>query len=65
MNIRDDDQVSAVALVVESEAATAATVLGDQAVVPVDPDAPDLIDAPDAPAADEPADAPDEPDESE
>jgi DNA gyrase subunit A len=29
MNIRDDDQVSAVALVVESEAATAATVLED------------------------------------
>jgi DNA gyrase subunit A len=29
MNIRDDDQVSAVALVVESEAATAAPVAGD------------------------------------
>jgi DNA gyrase subunit A len=29
MNIRDDDQVSAVALVVESEAETAATVAGD------------------------------------
>jgi DNA gyrase subunit A len=29
MNIRDDDQVSAVALVVESEAQTAAQVLGD------------------------------------
>ena len=29
MNIRDDDQVSAVALVVESEAATAATVIDD------------------------------------
>ncbi len=41
MNIRDDDQVSAVALVVESEAATAAPVLGE----PVDlasPDAPPL-----------------------
>jgi len=30
MNIRDDDQVSAVALVVESEAATAARVLGEE-----------------------------------
>jgi DNA gyrase subunit A len=29
MNIRDDDQVSAVALVVESETSTAATVAGD------------------------------------
>ena len=29
MNIRDDDQVSAVALVVESEAQTAAQVIGD------------------------------------
>jgi hypothetical protein len=29
MNIRDDDQVSAVALIVESEAATAAPVAGD------------------------------------
>jgi len=38
MNIRDDDQVSAVALVVESEAATAATVLGEEPVEPVDPD---------------------------
>jgi DNA gyrase subunit A len=30
MNIRDDDQVSAVALIVESEAATAARVLGEE-----------------------------------
>ena len=30
MNIRDDDQVSAVALVVESEASTAAPVVGDE-----------------------------------
>jgi DNA gyrase subunit A len=30
MNIRDDDQVSAVALVIESDAATAATVLDDE-----------------------------------
>ena len=29
MNIRDDDQVSAVALVVESDGATAAQVVGD------------------------------------
>ena len=36
MNIRDDDQVSAVALVVESETSTAATVAGD---VDVDIDA--------------------------
>jgi DNA gyrase subunit A len=33
MNIRDDDQVSAVALVVESEAATAATVVGDEVIL--------------------------------
>jgi DNA gyrase subunit A len=39
MNIRDDDQVSAVALVVESEAATAAPVFDDSAPV-------DLLDAP-------------------
>ncbi|HXO10275.1 MAG TPA: DNA gyrase subunit A [Solirubrobacteraceae bacterium] len=36
MNIRDDDQVSAVALVVESEAATAAPVIED--VPPAEPD---------------------------
>ena len=34
MNIRDDDQVSAVALVVESEAATAAAVIDDEAPLP-------------------------------
>ena len=39
MNIRDDDQVSAVALVVESEAATAATVADDEP--PVVGDEPD------------------------
>jgi hypothetical protein len=32
MNIRDDDQVSAVALVVESETATAAPVVEDDKV---------------------------------
>ena len=32
MNLREDDQVSAVALVVESEATTAAPVLGDEDV---------------------------------
>ena len=38
MNIRDDDQVSAVALVVESEAATAAAVIGDEVtLVDADP----------------------------
>jgi DNA gyrase subunit A len=44
MNLRPDDQVSAVALVVESEAATAAPVLGE----PIDlasPDAPVESDA--------------------
>src|SRR5262249_51984656 len=39
MNIRDDDQVSAVALVIESEAATAAPVAEDSAPV-VDDEAP-------------------------
>jgi hypothetical protein len=33
MNIRDDDQVSAVALIVESEAETAAPVIDDDARV--------------------------------
>jgi DNA gyrase subunit A len=46
MNIRDDDQVSAVALVVESEAATAATVADDQ--LPLDAAASDVdLPAPD------------------
>jgi DNA gyrase subunit A len=45
MNIRDDDQVSAVALVVESEAATAAQVLEDEAVA--EADAPPEADLPD------------------
>jgi DNA gyrase subunit A len=40
MNIRDDDQVSAVALVVESEAATAAPVAGDEPLDLLDSDAP-------------------------
>jgi DNA gyrase subunit A len=39
MNIRDDDQVSAVALVVESEAATGAPVADDDAPVPSGEDA--------------------------
>ncbi len=38
MNIRDDDQVSAVALVVESETATAATVVGEAEPVVIDGD---------------------------
>jgi hypothetical protein len=48
MNIRDDDQVSAVALVVESDAPTAASVVDDGAPV-------DLTDsgAPDVPMADD------------
>jgi DNA gyrase subunit A len=45
MNIRDDDQVSAVALVVESEAPTAAPVAGDEPVVVDDSafDEPELV----------------------
>jgi DNA gyrase subunit A len=41
MNIRDDDQVSAVALVVESEAETAATVIDDAGAAP-EPEPPTL-----------------------
>ena len=52
MNIRDDDQVSAVALVIESEAATAAPVAEDD---PLGASLPD-DDALDAPADDAPAD---------
>jgi DNA gyrase subunit A len=37
MNLRDDDAVSAVALVMESEAATAAAVVGDEPVEPSPP----------------------------
>ena len=37
MNIRDDDQVSAVALVVESEAETAAPVIEDEPITPAAP----------------------------
>jgi DNA gyrase subunit A len=63
MNIRDDDQVSAVALVVESEAQTAAQVLGDNGdngAAPVE-DVPDLPtdDVPDLPI-DDAAPPPDE-----
>jgi DNA gyrase subunit A len=57
MNIRDDDQVSAVALVVESEADTAAKVAGDAPISVADDDVPapaDVADIPDDPAADEP-----------
>ncbi len=42
MNLREDDQVSAVALVVESEAQTAAQVVGDDLPDPVDPDVPEV-----------------------
>ena len=65
MNIRDDDQVSAVALVVESDAATAATVIDDGLGTGTDAFAPDAAtddaatdDAPmdEAPADEAPAD---------
>ena len=63
MNIRDDDQVSAVALVVESEAQTAAQVIGDNGddgAAPVAEELTALID--DAPApADDPAGPADDP----
>jgi DNA gyrase subunit A len=69
MNIRDDDQVSAVALVVESEAATAAPVADDDQLA-LDPDGiaiesgeaatePDEFDDPDAEDEDEDFDEPD------
>jgi DNA gyrase subunit A len=56
MNIRDDDQVSAVALIVESEAATAAPALDDPSAPPVDltESAPPVDDA--APAEDDSGD---------
>ena len=65
MNIRDDDQVSAVALIMESEAATAAPVIGDEPLDLLSSDTPELpavtegdgepVDGPetDAPAAEE------------
>ena len=66
MNIRDDDQVSAVALVVESEASTAAPVLDDEATPPVleggeEPTPPALDDEAIPPALDE--DEPNPPDD--
>jgi DNA gyrase subunit A len=56
MNIRDDDQVSAVALIVESEAATAAPTLDDPSAPPIDltESAPPVDDA--SPAEDDAAD---------
>jgi DNA gyrase subunit A len=66
MNIRGDDQVSAVALVMESEAATAAPVIGDEPLDLLSSDAPELPDVsaagPDG--ADSPGDAPDESDDT-
>ncbi len=60
MNIRDEDQVSAVALVVESEAQTAAAVAeGDPSAGPVDVTAGDVDDAVAAAAAAADADAAD------
>jgi Mg/Co/Ni transporter MgtE len=66
MNIRDDDQVSAVALVIESEAATAAPVL-DEPVDLASVDAPDLTDEIVEPADEDAAEATDddEPDSTE
>jgi DNA gyrase subunit A len=62
MNIRDDDQVSAVALVVESEAATAAPVLDDGAPVDLaDSGAPAELTDPALLADDDAAPADDEP----
>jgi DNA gyrase subunit A len=55
MNIRDDDQVSAVALVVESEAATAAAVIEDDEL-----GAPVIEDEPAAPEADDSAEPTDQ-----
>ena len=67
MNLRDDDQVSAVALVVESEAQTAAPVIGDNGDAPVGEGPVALTDDAPAPAEDdgpEPdEDAPTPPDE--
>ena len=66
MNIRDDDQVSAVALVVESEAQTAAQVIGDNGdngdngAAPVAEEPTALIDDGPAPDDDPPAPADDE-----
>jgi DNA gyrase subunit A len=65
MNIRDDDQVSAVALVVESEAQTAAQVIGDNGdngdngAAPVAGEPTALIDETPAPG-DDPAAPPDD-----
>jgi DNA gyrase subunit A len=74
MNIRDDDQVSAVALVVESEADTAAKVADDGPISVADDNVPAAVDvadeladladelADDEPADDAPADDDDAPD---
>jgi DNA gyrase subunit A len=60
MNIRDDDQVSAVALVVESEAATAATVIDDDPAL----EAEILTEADDPIVTIEPVEEADQPDET-
>src|SRR5205807_10499912 len=64
MSLRDDDQVSAVALVVESEAATAAQVAGDAPAAegPIELSADSAVDAPDAKDAPDAPDAKDAPD---
>ena len=56
MNIRDDDQVSAVALIVESEASTAAPVLDDDPT-PIEVDDLDAVEPVDEPDGDEPPDS--------
>jgi DNA gyrase subunit A len=60
MNIREDDQVSAVALVMESEAATAAPVVTDEPLDLLSSDAPELPEVSPATGDDEaPEDGPD------
>ncbi len=61
MNIRDDDQVSAVALVVESEATTAAQVLEEADVASLGSAVPEIADVADALDALDSPDAPDAP----
>ena len=63
MNIRDDDQVSAVALVMESEAETAAKVAGDTPISVADDDVPapaDVAHIPDQPVTDDDMDTPED-----
>jgi DNA gyrase subunit A len=61
MNIRDDDQVSAVALVVESEAETAAPVVDDDVLGSTPEPSDDVAPEPSDDVAPEPSDAPELP----